>query len=1032
MIKPRLLIAALVVLVAVGLGPAAVGAVSEAAGDQGIVAGLISSLLSSRDTTVSIGAVEGVLSSDTTVRDISVSDSQGQWFHLDHVRLVWNRAALFSRRLEIDTLDIGKLELFRRPVAAGPAAPAEPILPELPLKLVVGAFALAELDLGEPVVGVAARLTASGNATLGKPSEGLSLALESHRLDAAGAAALRLSFVPETEALELSARLDEPPGGLLSKAARLPGEPALRFNLAGSGTLDAFTARLSLDGEPVVGATGTADLHRQGAGRRLLLALDTHLTGVLPPPVAALFPGAAQLKGDLSFGDQGTVALSDLTLIAPGAHLEAVGQIDVQSQVDLHVTAESLPTTPSVTEPRPTVGYGKLAFDGTVTGPLMGPQVAATLQVEQARLPQGRCEILSVRVSATPDGDLSKLATRIAVAADGSASGLVPADPALARALGDRLALTLKGTLTPDGNGDYEVIRASGSSAALGYRGQLGPSRLKGQVTAELPDLSRFAALSGHPLQGVVSGTLALDGVPGDQIGDVTVTAHALHLVTGLAAVDGLLGGDVTASGTARLLSGSGFGFEALKITGRYASASMDGTATTGKAGVTARILVPDLARADRRLSGVGEAVAVLGGSLSHPDVSMHLTLANGRMLGRPVPRLALEAEAHDLTGALDARVTLAGEVDRKRATGSLRVQRRLDGSLVLEGLDAAIGSVAVKGGVTVAPDRLTTGALAVTAHTLDDLSPLVLTRLAGSLTADLKLAVESGQQVVRVRANGSGLRAADLAVARFDGQGVVTDPLGRPALTAAITAEGLTVAGASASSLRLTAAGTAGASDLTVSARLQEADIEARGRLLTGGTPRLELAAASVRRGDHRLTLAGPASLTLVDGGLDIRGLAVLVEGGRIGIQGKVGSPLALSVDARGVPLAAVGLVVPDLGLSGTLDGEATLGGTGTAPEGHYRLTLKQVTTAQLRTSGVPSLDIGATGALRGQVAGVDATVAAGGDTAIEAHGVVPLTPQGALDLTVRGKLDAGLANAVLAAGGRRLTQGLPEKLIQ
>ncbi len=254
MITPRALVIVLAVLGTGSLGPAVVRAASDPGGDQGVVAGLISSLLSSRDTTVSIGAVEGVLSSDTTVRDITISDSQGQWFHLDHVRLVWNRGALFSRRLEVDTLDIGKVEIARRPVATESAAPVtsttppEPILPELPLKLVVKAFSLAELDLGEPVVGAAARLTASGNAVLGKPSEGLRLTLESRRLDTSGRLAMRLSFVPETEALEISTSLEEPPGGLLAKVAKLPGEPAVRFDLAGSGPLDAFHHSSSVEG----------------------------------------------------------------------------------------------------------------------------------------------------------------------------------------------------------------------------------------------------------------------------------------------------------------------------------------------------------------------------------------------------------------------------------------------------------------------------------------------------------------------------------------------------------------------------------------------------------------------------------------------------------------------------------------------------------------------------------------------------------------------------------------------------------------
>src|SRR5207344_2927228 len=100
--------------------------------------------------------------------------------------------------LEVDRLEIGKLEVLRRPVSGEEAAPAsnEPLLPELPVKIEVKAFSLAELALGEPVVGAAARLSASGSTKLGPPSEGLDLTLEARRLDAAGRFSAKLAFVP--------------------------------------------------------------------------------------------------------------------------------------------------------------------------------------------------------------------------------------------------------------------------------------------------------------------------------------------------------------------------------------------------------------------------------------------------------------------------------------------------------------------------------------------------------------------------------------------------------------------------------------------------------------------------------------------------------------------------------------------------------------------------------------------------------------------------------------------------------------------
>src|ERR1700735_3284893 len=67
--------------------------------DKGVLANLISKALSSPSTTVSIGAVDGALSSNATISDIVLSDSAGPWLKIDKVRLVWDPGAVFSRRV---------------------------------------------------------------------------------------------------------------------------------------------------------------------------------------------------------------------------------------------------------------------------------------------------------------------------------------------------------------------------------------------------------------------------------------------------------------------------------------------------------------------------------------------------------------------------------------------------------------------------------------------------------------------------------------------------------------------------------------------------------------------------------------------------------------------------------------------------------------------------------------------------------------------------------------------------------------------
>ncbi|MBE7204181.1 MAG: hypothetical protein INR70_41195, partial [Parafilimonas terrae] len=70
-------------------------------GDKSVLGGLLSRALSTPSSRVAIGAIDGALSSDATIRDVAVSDRDGVWLKLDRARIVWRRLALLSGRLEV-------------------------------------------------------------------------------------------------------------------------------------------------------------------------------------------------------------------------------------------------------------------------------------------------------------------------------------------------------------------------------------------------------------------------------------------------------------------------------------------------------------------------------------------------------------------------------------------------------------------------------------------------------------------------------------------------------------------------------------------------------------------------------------------------------------------------------------------------------------------------------------------------------------------------------------------------------------------
>lgn len=999
------------------------GFAQNAQTERGVLADFISRALSSETSQVSIGAVDGALSSDATIRDIVISDREGPWLRLDRARLIWRRTALLFRRLEVDRLEIGKLEILRRPAPQPAAAPASdaPLLPELPLKVVITAFQLGELALGQPVVGVSARIGASGSATLGPPAEGLDLRLDARRLDSAGEFSLRLNFVPQSTRLRLEARIDEPQGGLIARLADLPGQPPVKLALTGDGPLDAFRSELDFTAGDAIGAQGQATLSRAGARRDLALALDARIGGLMPAPVAPVFAGSTRLDGTIGLGDDGAVDVRGLALVSALARLDIGGRYGADRTLDFKVTAEARPNAEGRTAASG-AEIGRLAFDATIAGPAMGPRIAASVELRDAVVPAGRIGGLQARFTATPDGPLGDAASRIALVADGEATGVALADAALARAVGQNVVFTLRGTGQGDGGADIDTLRLALSGLALDYRGRLGQDRVLGQAKLVAPDLSRLSGLAGRDLAGSADLGADIDAVPRDGAYAATLTGRAGDLATGIEVLDRLLAGEIALSGKVAATPAGGVTAAGLKLAGRHAAFTVDGGVGRDASDLRAVIAVPDLKRADPRLSGRGEITARLTGPQDRLDATVRAAVTNAAALGRPIPRLALDAVIRDLQGALDARLTLAGEIEGKPATGALALARTPDDGWNLSSLDLAIGSVRLNGQVALDHASRAAGRLTLAARDLDDLSALALTKLAGQLDADVTLTRDGARQDVALTAKGARIAAAGVSIDRLDATAAGRDVHGKPELDAAVAIDRAVIAGEPVTSLRFDAAGSPAASDVTLSAGARGFALNGAGRLVPGEPLRLEIASFSARRDGRRIALAGPATFRFPAGGVEIAGLALAVDGGRVTVDGRAGSSLDLQVAARDVPLAAARIVAPGLDLSGTLNAQARIGGAPDALTGPWSLRLSRLATRETRSAGLPPVEISGEGRLDGARTSLNATLAAGRAANLTIRGTAPLNATGPLDLQAQGRLDAAIANTMLAPRGQRL----------
>ncbi len=668
--RASVLLAMLVVLSVFGGGSLVLG--QQAGEDRGVLANLLSRALSTPATRISIGAVEGALSSDATIRNVTVSDRDGVAIHLDRARIVWRRTALLQRRLEIELLEVDRLEVLRLPLPSEEPVPGEdqPLLPELPVEIRVQSFRMAELALGDAVAGIAAKLSASGSASLGEPSAGLSLTLNAVRLDGAGSLGAELEYRPDTAELRLAARVSEPEGGLLARVAALPGLPPVRLDITGRGPLDAFEARLDFAAGLDITARGTARTVREAAARRLDLDLAARIGPWLPPAAGVVFADETELTGGFAWRDDGGYDLRDLTLRSAAAVLVMQGGVDPAGAADVSARLRAVPGPDGRTK-LADGSLGTLSFEAKLLGNLSSPTVTGDLRLRDLKTSSGRLGEASARLSVVPSGASS----RFRVIAGAEARDLVPSDPALARALGSRAALTLRADIGP-GPAVIELLGVETPVMKARFSGDAGARRLDGVADFTIADLAPLSDLAGRRLAGKAEIRARLTGNPVRSRIAVDLDGGVEGLRAEMEPLERLIGPRLALSGTVTTGPRS-WNFRELSLKGRDIVAVVDGRTDDRSHDLAARITAPDLSRADRALSGALRAEARLSGSPERPEIAVDASLGKGRIalsgaagedldLSLEIENLSLGtsvlvAPAQGLRGRLDASARITG-----------------------------------------------------------------------------------------------------------------------------------------------------------------------------------------------------------------------------------------------------------------------------------------------------------------------------------------------------------------------------------
>ncbi|WP_242533874.1 translocation/assembly module TamB domain-containing protein [Salipiger bermudensis] len=598
---------------------------------------LIENALSGDGMDVTVRGFRGALSSQATMERLTIADDQGIWLTLENAELDWSRLALLRGRLQVDELSAERLDLARLP-ASGSAAPAPEAsggsfaLPDLPVSVNVGRFAIDAVELGAPVIGEEVTLNVEGTAQLadGEGNVELAVVRQNGPTDALNFTG---SYANDSRELLVDLVLEEGSGGLLTTKMGLPGAPPIRLAVQGEGVVDDFTADLTLatDGEDrFAGQVTLEGVEEQG--HRFAADLEGDLRPLLPEEQRA-FLGDNQLlrtSGILETG--GAIELDELTLETAAMSLDGEARIGAEGwperlRLSGRIASEDgSPVRLAFAQDETLLEQATLSlfFDASV-----GDEF--TLELALQGLDRPEMSLQSAQLSGAgviAKNETSSLPGAVRGQLNLDVTGLAFSDASLAEATGDAMTGALQ--FDWQQGSPLEITGIDLTGAGIGVQGDVVLSGLtEGADPAIEPDLqiraenlARFSGLAGRTLGGDADVRVSGRAEPVSGRFDITVAGNATDLAAGIPQVDGLLAGNLTLDATAARTEQGTF-LRNLDLDGPGIVVTADAQLQTGASTGQFDLTLPDLSLVDPAMSGA----ATLTGTLDEGEDAYALDL---------------------------------------------------------------------------------------------------------------------------------------------------------------------------------------------------------------------------------------------------------------------------------------------------------------------------------------------------------------------------------------------------------------------
>lgn len=995
---------------------------------SGLVA-FVENQISSPDRQIRLTNIEGALSSNASIGQITISDTEGIWLIIENAAIDWNQGALLFGRLEIRSLSADSITYVRNPISTEvPGVPSPEAggfsVPEFPVAIALDSLSVPRVTFGEDVFGLGSEVSIAGSMTL--EGGAIDAALDIERLDGPGGTlSLDLAYANETREIELDLELVEPENGIVANLLNIEGRPEIALGLSGAGAIEDLDIALTLDADNQRILTGTGLVNQRTEGLAIAANLEGPIADILPSAYRDFFGERTVLALDALMRNAGGFDLSRFTLSGGQLSLDANGEttrdgflrrLDIAGEIG---SADGSPVILPVPGASTRVERAQFSVD---FGEGQSDDWTGRLQMLGFSTPDFAAESVSVEAGGVAVNLDSPTDRRITFNGEGIIDGINARSREIADALGSSIGFGAAGLWEGGDPITLAQLRVVGRALLLEVAGTIDGTVFDGDIALNADSLSPFSGLAGRQLAGAIA--LNASGTLSPTIGgfDLMLDGTATNLTVDDPMADRLLAGEAQLSGR---IARTEAGIEAqnFSLTTPEVSLVADGEFASNAADFGFDVVLSDLASLAPEASGRLTVTGTAQGTDGVLDLGLTAAVPQGNLDGRPLRDAEIAFTGTNIETGLSGNVTGTAFLDGHRISLSAGVASDAE-RMALSDIAFSAPGTELAGDLTRFASGLLEGRLRLNAPNIETAAALALIDAGGAATADIRLTRGDGTQSAFVNANLDNIVFGDISVGAGRIEAAVVNLFDVPTINGTIEAADAKAGGVDIETLRLAANATGRNTQFSGSTRLAgNTDATLAGSLspLEDGY-RVALDTFSVTQGTLSARLSAPAAMTVAGNSVQFSGVDLAVGSGRISASGSAGEALDIALTISALPLDIANAVAPGLGLSGTIGGNAQISGTASDPRTSFALEGNGLGAAAIAEFGIAPLSLSAQGNFaenRVTLTSARATGAQG--LSATARGVIPLEGSG-LDITVNGSIPLSLANRFVADSGAQV----------